>query len=256
MIIQKLTWAGVAISCGENTVLIDPLNMTGEHRVRSLSANMGEPREKMFPLSEIQNVSSIFVTHLHPDHFDPDSIQAAYGSDIPVHVPAESVETARKTGLQNVIGLQVGENVNDGTMSVTAARSVDGFGAPQVAWIVKCNGRSVIHCGDTLWHGYWWQIARQYGPIDVACLPVNGAVLQIPGLPEQSNLPACMTPEEAVEAARLLGVNQLIPIHFHTFHHPPFYIETPKLLERLHKRAQERAVHIQVLAPGEKLEIS
>jgi len=255
MIMQKLTWAGVAISCEGTTILIDPIGNTSDHPEKPLAARMGEPRETIFPLTHITNVSSIFVTHLHPDHFDPDAISAVFGSDIPVHVPEESVESARKTGLRNVVGLSAGEKVNVGTLRVTAAPSVDGFGAPQVAWIVTGGGRNVIHCGDTLWHGYWWRIARQHGPIEAAFLPVNGAVLHIPGLPEQSSLPACMTPEEAVEAARLLGAGRLVPIHYHTFHHPPFYIETPNLIERLTKRAQERAVHVALLEPGEKLEV-
>jgi L-ascorbate metabolism protein UlaG (beta-lactamase superfamily) len=255
MYIQKLTWAGIALSDQHQTVLIDPIDMTEGPRGGLFSANMGKPREKMIPLRGFRNVSSVLVTHLHSDHFDPAAIISAFGADIPVYVPMEAVGAAQKSGLRHVIGMRPGEQVHRSSMCITATHAVDGFGAPQVSWVVHCEGQTVIHCGDTLWHGHWWQIARQYGPIRLAFLPVNGAVLHIAGLSEQSTLPACMTPEEAVEAARLMGAGQLIPIHFRTFHHPPHYIETPDLLPRLHRRAAERNVPVRVMATGEAMDI-
>lgn len=255
MIIQKLTWAGIALSVHRQTILIDPIEMEKEPPSGPFSANLGKPREKMIPLQQFRHASAVFITHLHPDHFDPLAIIAAFGKDIPVYVPMEVAGTAEKAGLRNVSGVRPGDSINIASFRVTATHAVDGFGSPQVSWIVQSDGQTVIHCGDTLWHGYWWQIARQYGPIRVAFLPVNGAVLTIPGLSEQSTLPACMTPEEAVEAARILGAETLVPIHFQTFHHPPHYIETPNLLARLERRAAERHVRIHVLNAGESLNI-
>ncbi|WP_367756088.1 hypothetical protein [Ammoniphilus sp. 3BR4] len=65
-----------------------------------------------------------------------------------------------------------------------------------------------------------------------------------------------MTPEEAVEAAKILGVQKLIPIHYGTFNNPPNYIETPNLMERLQCRAQEQKVDLEILIPGEPLNLS
>jgi len=253
MIIQKLTWAGIALSVQEQTILIDPIEMEKEPPRSPFSANLGKPREKMIPLQQFRHASAVFITHLHPDHFDPAAIIATFGKDIPVYVPMEAAEAAATAGLRNVSGVRPGKSINIASFRVIATHAVDGFGSPQVSWIVQSDGQTVIHCGDTLWHGYWWQIARQYGPFRVALLPVNGAVLTIPGLSVQSTLPACMTPEEAVEAARILGAGTLVPIHFQTFHHPPYYIETPNLLARLQRRAAERDVRLHVLEPGESL---
>lgn len=99
-------------------------------------------------------------------------------------------------------------------------------------------------------------MAREHGPIDIACLPVNGPILEVYGMPKQSGLPACMTPEEAVEAAMILGVQTLIPIHYGTFHNPPYYSETPHLMERLQRRAQEQKVNVEMLRPGESMTLA
>ncbi|GAX90298.1 MBL fold metallo-hydrolase [Effusibacillus lacus] len=256
MIVQKLSWAGIAVSDGETSVVIDPIGDTKHIVERPLAARLGTPTEPLYPLSEIPSVTAVLISHVHPDHFDHLSIMAAYGEDIPVLLPIESVEIARKTGLKNVIGVTVDDRFTYGKLDVTASYSVDGYGTPQVSWVVGGNGKKIIHCGDTLWHGYWWKIARQHGPIDVACLPVNGAILEIEALPQQSILHACMTPEEAVEAAKLLQANKLVPIHFNTFKNPPYYIETPNLLARLITSSKQREVDLEILAPGETTDLT
>jgi len=229
-------------------LLIDPLGGTSP----ALIQTMGTPREPLIPLTGI-SASAILVTHIHPDHFDPSSIRMSYGDEIPIYVPLESAPYVGKSGLKNVHGMSVGDTIVQGTVTITATFSVDGFGFPQVAWIVEGKGKKLIHCGDTMRHGYWWKIAGSYGPFDIACLPINGAVLEVPGLSVQSALPACLTPEEAVHAAAILKAGKLVPIHYHTFHQPPVYIETPDALDRLLASAGDYAIDVRILQPGDVL---
>lgn len=256
MLLKKLPWAGVLVQSGDATLLIDPLGDAPPLERLSAGPNLGPPAEPVIPLTELPPADAVLVTHVHPDHFAPQSILAAYGNEIPLLLPAESVSTAQKAGFANAVGMSVGERFQHGSATVTAAHSVDGFGTAQVAWIVEAEGRKIIHCGDTLWHGYWWKIARLYGPIDVACLPINAPTLEVPGLPRQSALPAAMSPEEAVEAAWLLGAKKLVPIHYGTFHNPPHYVETPDAVQRLRARAAERNVAVAVLGTGDVLDLS
>ncbi|MDF2683675.1 MAG: hypothetical protein K0R47_4865, partial [Brevibacillus sp.] len=161
-------------------------------------------------------------------------------------------DPARAAGLKGVIGAAVGTTfeLGDG-VTVTAAPSVDGVGDVQVAWIVEGAGRRVIHCGDTLWHGYWWKMAQSFGPFDAAFLPVNGAVLEMPGrLP--SAQPICLTPEQAISAATILGAKTLVPIHYGAVHSPPVYTETPNLLPRL-AAAAEGKVKLSVMKPTDTI---
>lgn len=229
MIIQKLPWAGIRIQHENTSIAIDPLF--------NLPEKFGAPPEPFYPLDEFGPVDAVLITHHHGDHFDPEAIAASYGKDIPVYLPKESVELARESGLQSVQGVSVGESFGIGALKATATYSVDGMGDPQIAWIVEGGGKKIIHCGDTLWHGYWWKIASAYGPFDAACLPVNGAVLEWPGV-QPSGQPISLSPEQAVSAAVLLGAGTLVPIHY-GIHHPPVYNQTPNLMDRLQGAAND-----------------
>ncbi|MDQ0339799.1 L-ascorbate metabolism protein UlaG (beta-lactamase superfamily) [Caldalkalibacillus uzonensis] len=255
MIITKLNWAGVLVQVNETTILIDPLGDTVQNQGKPLVAQFGAPQEDIIPLTSLPRPDAILITHAHSDHFSPKTLLDTFGAEVPVFMPHDSLAMAGKAGFTKLKGLSVGETAAVGSVTVSATYSIDGFGSPQVAWIVEGEGKKIIHCGDTLWHGYWLNIAHKYGSFDVAFLPINAAILEIPGLPKQSQLPACMGPEEAVEAAYLLGVKSLIPIHYNTFHNPPYYIETENALARMHERAVTRGVGTRVLQPAETIEL-
>ncbi|WP_438445116.1 MBL fold metallo-hydrolase [Gorillibacterium sp. sgz5001074] len=225
MLIQKMPWAGIRIETGDTTILIDPITR--------ILDEFGGAREPMYPLGSFGKADAVLITHLHEDHFDPVAIIEAYGAAIPVYLPAGMEHAARAVGLTNATGVTVGSSIEVGRdVKVTALPSVDGLGNIQVAWAVEGAGRRVIHCGDTLWHGYWWNIAHNYGPFDAAFLPVNGAVLELPGM-IPSGQPICLTPEQAVAAATVLDAATLIPIHYGTMNDPPVYNETPDIATRL-----------------------
>jgi L-ascorbate metabolism protein UlaG (beta-lactamase superfamily) len=252
MYIQKLAWAGLLVGHEETTILIDPLGYMPE----MFEGFMGEPHERLTDFDTLPNVNAVFCTHDHGDHFDPVSIGRRYGSHLPVYLPEPTVlRTMQKGDLFNIIGAKVGDSFQIGSLKITAVQSVDGFATPQVAWVIEGGGQRIFHGGDTLWHGYWWEINRHFHEFDAVLLPVNGAVVDVPMLPRQSEMEACLNPEQAVEAAYLLGAKQLIPMHHGAFHYPGHYEETPNVLSRLHDRAAQRGVELTVLAAGGELEL-
>lgn len=240
MHVQKLSWAGVMLSEGSTTILIDPLGGTSE----VLEKITGKPQKPLGSFDQLPDVDAILVTHLHPDHYDPASILNRFGKEVPIYAPKQSVKTIQKSGFTHVTGVEIGDQHQVGAWTVTAVESMDGFATPQVAWVVDDQQMKVLHAGDTIWHGYWWKLARVYGPIDVACLPVNGPILTLPSQFVSTSEPACLTPEQAVEAARILGVKKLVPIHYGEFNSPPLYAETQHVLVRLEKAALERQIAI------------
>lgn len=248
MIIQRLNWAGALIETDNNRILIDPVYKSPD------VSFFGKPKHAFSPLQELSSANAILITHLHSDHFDPDFIIGKFGADIPVFVAKGNEKRVREKGLKNVKGMSVGEVYSFGKLSATASYSVDGLGDNQVSWVVTDSVKTVIHCGDTLWHGYWWEMEKKYGPFDAALLPINGAVGNEPGI-RLSKQPICLTPEQAVSAARVLNTSLLIPIHYGTFHNPPIYIETENAEDRLLSGAKQENIKAQLLQPNEKLEI-
>lgn len=243
MNITRLNWAGIRISDEITSIAIDPVCNVNEEL-------FGKSKVDHVSIYECGDVDAVFVTHLHSDHFDPDTIRRAYGVHVPTYVPKCSIETARNTGLSAVFGVEVGDAVSVGGLQVTATYAVDGLGDAQCSWVVTDGDTTIFHGGDTLWHGYWWRIAAQYGPFDAVFLPVNGAIVEEPGL-VPSGEPICMTPEQAVAASVILHTKTLVPIHFQDFHNPPMYNETADCATRLTAIARTKAVPIAIYQPGE-----
>jgi L-ascorbate metabolism protein UlaG (beta-lactamase superfamily) len=137
-----------------------------------------------------------------------------------------------------------------GEFAAWSVPAVDGLGSPQVSWVIDVAGRRLIHCGDTLWHGFWWDIARAYGPFDIALLPING-FRQNQRRYTDTGFPMGMTAEQAAAAAQLLQARVAIPIHYGQ-HTDPDYTEEPGALELFQAHAQQRGVKVLALAPGEE----
>lgn len=245
--ITRMNWAGIGIRSGDTKIIIDPLMHVNEEL-------FGESRVPFVSLDSFGAVQSVFITHLHSDHFDVVAINEAYGPDVPVYVPLDALSNIRDAGLSNIHGVAIGGSVIVGPFRVISTYSVDGLGDAQCAWVVTEGDKSVFHGGDTLWHGYWRQISANYGPFHAAFLPVNGAVLHEPG--SLSSIEAiCMTPEQATAAVLLLEADQLIPIHFGSFHNPPNYFETPDCISRLQRSAYDRHVNLLIYEPGDTFTI-
>lgn len=251
MNLLKLSWATVLVESKATSVMIDPLGAPIKGQNRPLAARLGEPLESLVPLEKINRPDAVLITHFHPDHFDVQSVMECFGELVPIYIPKESVDYAQKCGFKNVTGVAPNDAFLINEIKVSASYSVDGY--PQVSWVVSDGDYTIVHCGDTQWHGHWWRMEQQYGPIHAACLPVNGPILDVSGLKTQSSLPACLTPEEAVEAAKLLNAQYLVPIHYGTFHNPPFYCETENVEDRLIESGNEKGVTIKFLKPNDRL---
>lgn len=237
---QRLAWAGIRLSLPESTIFIDPL--------RNEKVWGGALADPLVPVNDAKGARFVLVTHRHSDHTDPVAIQEALGTD--------GTLVYAGAGVPNVPGVRMRacalyEPQILGDFTATAVPASDGYGDQQVSWIVSAAGRRIIHCGDTLWHGSWWQIGRQYGPFDAAFLPVNGARFR--WRQPASEVPAVLTPEQAVAAAVILGARTLVPIHF-GIEGAEGYLEVERPLEALRAAAARRDMSVSVLNPGEWLD--
>jgi len=257
MRMRRLGWAGVEIEFDNKTLLIDYVQDT------SPLVQLRSPNEPFPPSSQPGNAAVVLLTHLHADHADPGAIAAAVRSGAPVFRPAPAAGTEADRALtahaeeqfagQNLATeiIEEWEERNVGSFRIFSAPAVDGFGDPQLSWIVECGGRRIIHAGDTLFHGYWWRIANKFGPFDIAFLPINGPVVDFPLLQPASTIEAVMTPEQAATAANILKARSVVPIHYGSLHKPPMYIETPHPTDSLREYSGNFGIPVMVHEPGE-----
>jgi len=237
--IQRLAWAGLRLQLPGATLLIDPLV--------DPDAWGSALKDRLIPVDDAVGNVYVAVTHTHTDHFDAkaaaDALQRGGtliypGGTNPLPVPPHA--RARPATLWEPQLL--------GDFTATAVPAVDGYGDPQVSWVVSAGGRRIFHGGDTLWHGHWWRIGRQFGPFDAAFLPVNGARFGF--LKPASGQSSVLTPEQAVAAADILGARRLIPIHY-GISGMDEYVEVEDPIARLHAAAHAKSVAIQPMAPGD-----
>ncbi|MEW6211000.1 MAG: MBL fold metallo-hydrolase [Acidobacteriota bacterium] len=200
---QKLAWAGVKLEIPSMTLFIDPLI---SHEVWGDAL-----KQPIVPVESATIRRQVLITHLHNDHFDEAAVKKilAEGGNLICHI--ESAAIAASRGFR-VRAAKLYEPMLFGDFTITAVPAADGYGDDQVSWIVTGGGRKIIHCGDTMWHGSYWKIGRQHGPFDAAFLPINGA--KFSWLKPQSDIPAVLTPEQAVAAGVVLGARLAVPIHY------------------------------------------
>jgi L-ascorbate metabolism protein UlaG (beta-lactamase superfamily) len=232
--LRFLAWSGLEVRLGDTRLLIDPL----EHVARFESQGLGRALRPV-PSIDTPAGTHALITHLHGDHFDQELLaRLAPEGTVGCHAPSAPAVAA--AGLE-AVGQEFGRSRTIGSLTVTPVPSMDWRADDQVAWIVEGGGVKVIHCGDTMWHGSWWQIARDHGPFAVAFVPINGVIVRSDSLTAVI-VPVTMTPEQAVEAAYVLGATTACAIHHGTFHNPPRYVEQPDAEQRFRRAAQERGI--------------
>ncbi len=259
MRLRRLGWVGVELEAGGHTVVIDHLLGPG-----IFSAFFGEPRDELIA-PEPGRALAALLTHLHRDHADVAAVERAVVSGGTILRPArkrvesalDEVATGDAEAALAASALQVrpcapGDALEIGPFAITVLPASDGLGSPQVSWLIEAESQSILHAGDTLWHGGWWDVAVAHGPIDVAFLPANGVEVDYPQWQPAVSVPAVMTPEQAVEAARALQARTLVPIHYNrTFEHPDYYRPIADAGRRIEKLAVHRGIQVRFLEPGQ-----
>jgi len=242
--VQRLAWAGIRLQLPQATLFIDPLINT---KVWESSL-----KDTMIPLGGAPGDRFVLVTHRHPDHYDPLAVAEALKEGGTLVYPSPMAPPQVPEGVRLRTGA-MWEPLLLGDFTATPVPAGDGYGDLQVSWVVSGGGRRILHGGDTLWHGSWWQIGRQFGPFDAVFLPINGA--KFSWRQPVSDVPAVLTPQQAVSAAVILGAKKLVPIHYGVTG-ADGYAEVADPVGEMRREATRRGLAVQVLSPGSWLDWS
>ena len=229
----SITWLGHATfllrTPGGKRVLFDPW----------LAGNPSCPDA----LKKPPKVDLILASHGHGDHIG-DLVAAARESVAPVVASYEMCEWLSRKGIRNVAPMNKGgtQTVAGLRVTMTDARHSSGFVEDDgrivymgeaAGYVVRLeDGRALYFAGDTSLFGDMRLIGEMYAP-EIAFLPIGDRFT--------------MDPEAAASACRMLGVRQVVPMHWGTF---PLLTGTPAAL----RAALDPHIDMLELKPGQTAE--
>jgi L-ascorbate metabolism protein UlaG (beta-lactamase superfamily) len=190
--------------------------------------------------ARIDKADVICVSHGHSDHTG-DVINVARATGAPVVAVFELANWFQGKGLKDVIGMGVGGTVEVKGLQISMVPAVhtssieeDGkvhYVGLATGFVVRLeDGRKIYFAGDTALFGDMRLIRELYAP-EIAFLPIGDHYT--------------MNPTAAALACEMLGVRQVVPMHYGTF---PALTGTPDELKRL---VDPMGIDVLVLKPGE-----
>ncbi|MGI8742861.1 MAG: MBL fold metallo-hydrolase [Bryobacteraceae bacterium] len=161
----------------------------------------------------------ITSSHAHTDHLDGETLSAVLNAsrNARLVVPASVREMAVNRlagGGHRIDDIDVGSPVDIAGFRITAVPSAheelerDDMGRYRFfGYIVQFGPWTVYHSGDTVLYEGMADRLKPFG-IDVALLPINGRIAQVPGN---------MNAREAAWLGREIGARLVIPCHYDMF---------------------------------------
>lgn len=226
----SITWLGHATfllkSPGGKRIMFDPW----------VTGNPSTPGSA----KTFDNLDLILITHGHGDHTG-DAVSIGRSSGAQVVAPYELATWLERKGLQKVTGMNPGGTLRALGLSITMvpaehSSSIEEDGRTvylgvATGYVVKFEDNlTIYYAGDTSVFGDMRLIGEMYRP-QIAFLPIGDFYV--------------MGPEQAAKACELLGVKQVVPMHYGTF---PVLTGTPSQLRDL---VASRGVEVLELKPGE-----
>ncbi len=219
--IHWLGHSGFVLRWHDRTILIDP-NVS---RWCTVSRRL---IEQPADLAALGAVDVVLISHAHYDHLDMPTLRAVPRLDTLV-VPAGSETYFSGPFWQHRRGspagsrtrlatLAAGDRLRLGELEIVAvAADHNGnrfhpLGSRQLAvgYVIRSSRSALYYAGDTGFGDHFGRVREQFKP-RAAILPIGAYAPRIPLKFYH------LSPEEAVEAAGILGVETVVPCHFGTF---------------------------------------
>jgi len=191
-------------------------------------------------MKKITAADVILVSHGHSDH-TADLVPVARATNAPVVAVFELTQWFERKGLTKLQGMNIGGTISVAGLGISMVPAIHSssvvendisvyLGNPAGFVVRMENGQSFYFAGDTALFGDMRLIAEMHAP-QIAFLPIGDHFT--------------MGPDSAAVAARMLGVRQVVPMHYGTF---PILTGTP---ERLKHLIEPHGIDVLVLKPGE-----
>ncbi len=229
---------------GHSTILIET---PGGKRLQIDPWTSGNPAcpPEWKAVERLGKLDLILLTHIHNDHAgDAEAVIKANpdAEVVAIHEAgiwlsgkgAKNVRPMNKGGTQTVAGIEITMTHAIHSSSFQEADGSVVYGGEPAGYILKLeNGFTIYAAGDTALFGDMALLRDVFAP-ELAFLPIGDLYT--------------MGPRQAARAVRLLGVANVVPIHYGTF---PALTGTPEALRQHAAGIANLTVH--ELAPGQTL---
>ena len=219
----RLTFIGnatVLLEWGGLRVLTDP-NFIHKHEQVSVAPGVSTTRQHdpAIEIEDLPPVDLVVLSHFHGDHFDRVA-ERELPKDLRIVAPPTATNELADRGFTNTAALETwdSEEVASGEhrIRVTAVPGRHGppivdFVLPDVMgsiWELESPGAShrLYVSGDTLVFDDLREIPRRYPEIDLGIFHLGGTKV--------AGILVTMDADQGIEAVRLIGAEQVMPIHF------------------------------------------
>jgi L-ascorbate metabolism protein UlaG (beta-lactamase superfamily) len=200
----------------------------------------GNPSSPPSAAKTIRELDLLLLTHGHSDH-TADAVSVGRASGAQVVAPYELSLWLQRKGLQKVVGMNPGGTLQTHGLSITMVQAFhsssveDGdralYAGAASGYVIRFeDGFTIYFAGDTAVFGDMRLIGELYRPA-IGFLPIGDLYTMGPG--------------QAAKACELLGIKQVVPMHYGTF---PALTGTPSELRAL---VEPKGVQVLELKPGD-----
>ncbi len=217
-----LTWIGHAsflIQTDRHNLLVDPNWANWMMAIRRL-------RHAGILARDLPSIDLVMVTHAHFDHLDRRSLKQVADRQ-PIVVPTGVKGLVKNLGFHSVHEMEWWDKWEWKGLEIIFTPAMH-WGARVLAdghrgyggFLIRYQGRSVFHVGDTAYFKGFSEVGKRYSP-EIVLMPIGA-------YDPPSGRDVHISPELAVKAFQDLGGKQLIPMHYGTYrmsfepiHEPP-----------------------------------
>ena len=254
-----ITWIGHStflVQLDGVNVLTDPIWSD-----RTSPVPFAGPRRLVPPglrFEDLPPIHAVVISHDHYDHLDLATVTRLAATHRPrFFVPLGLRAWFEALGIRSVVELDWWQSARIGALTLTAVPAQHSSGRSLLlddqnarlwaSWVIAAPDRRLFFAGDTGYHAGFADIARRFGPFDVAALPIGGYS------DYRHHHPNHLSPEETVQAFEDLSATLLVPMHWGTFdlNREPFREPPDRLMAEAVRHGLEERVA--PLSPGQTI---